>query len=354
VADSIDWVLVARYLNHSCTAEERRAVMAWAAQDPANARGLDEARRVWEATGELPDSWDVVRGWLALEERLDAIDAGRTAGATAAPRRGRPAHAIRVLRTRGTHALLAAAAAIVVAVGVTVTSLRLRAPLAVAGREYATAAGEQLNVTLIDGTRVALAPESRLRVPAAYGRATREVALDGEAFFRVVHDSARPFHVRARGADARDVGTAFDVRAYGSDSAVEVAVAEGRVAVSAVATAGRQGVTSSLGAGDLATVTPAGHIGMVHEADLGPFVGWTDGELVFHETPLGDVVPVLERWYGVTIVVTDPALARRPIYATYTMQSMTDVLTQVTSTVGAHYTQQGRVIKIAPGLQATQ
>jgi ferric-dicitrate binding protein FerR (iron transport regulator) len=217
----------------------------------------------------------------------------------------------------------------------------------VAMREYATAAGERLNVTLVDGTQFALAPASRIRVPVTYGQVTRDVELEGEAFFRVVHDDARPFHVRARNADALDVGTAFDVRAYLGDTTVRLAVVEGRVAVRdtmrAVAGVG-------LGAGDLATVSGHGQIGTARNVDLAPYVGWTRGELVFRDTPLRDVVPVLERWYGVTIVVADPELASRPIYATYDMQSMTEVLTQVTATVGAHYTRRGKMITVDPGL----
>ena len=65
------------------------------------------------------------------------------------------------------------------------------------------------------------------------GGGTREVELEGEAYFAVVHDAARPFAVRAHGAVATDVGTAFDVRAYPEDAGARIAVTEGAVAVTA-------------------------------------------------------------------------------------------------------------------------
>ena len=88
-------------------------------------------------------------------------------------------------------------------------------------------------VTLRDGTRLVLWPASRLRIPSDFGLRTRSVELQGEAYFAVVHDASHPFVVTAHGVVTRDVGTAFDIRAYADDPGVRVAVAEGEVAVNA-------------------------------------------------------------------------------------------------------------------------
>ena len=82
--------------------------------------------------------------------------------------------------------------------------------------------------------RVTLNAGSRLRWRADYGARTREVQLEGEGYFEVRHDGARPFRVHAPGAVAEDLGTRFTVRAYPEGSGVEVAVAEGRVALRAL------------------------------------------------------------------------------------------------------------------------
>src|SRR5439155_9948621 len=67
-----------------------------------------------------------------------------------------------------------------------------RAP---AWREVSTAVGHRTVVPLRDGTQITLAPKSRLRYTADYGKADRDVYLDGEAYFQVTFDTRRPFRV---------------------------------------------------------------------------------------------------------------------------------------------------------------
>src|SRR5256885_1096045 len=58
---------------------------------------------------------------------------------------------------------------------------------------YVTAVRERSELRLPDGTRVRLAPASKLRVATDFGVERRDVYLDGEAYFEVVHDEMRPF-----------------------------------------------------------------------------------------------------------------------------------------------------------------
>src|SRR4029078_6001494 len=101
-----------------------------------------------------------------------------------------------------------------------------------AAKTFATANGQRDSVRLDDGTRVVLAPESRLTVAMGYGDKVREVELTGEAYFDVHHDAARPFVVHAGGADIRDLGTTFTVRST-ADQGVRVAVTSGSVSFAA-------------------------------------------------------------------------------------------------------------------------
>ncbi|MET4897809.1 FecR domain-containing protein [Sphingomonadaceae bacterium jetA1] len=77
-------------------------------------------------------------------------------------------------------------------------------------RTLATRAGEKAAVTLADGSSVRLDGATRVRIVySAGGRSARLLA--GQAFFDVRHDPSRPFVVHAGGADARVLGTAFDL-----------------------------------------------------------------------------------------------------------------------------------------------
>jgi transmembrane sensor len=341
----IDYASIARYLAGESNDAEIQAIEARVAADPEFELEVERIRVIWASgVGQQPDVEAALRrvmgaGVVSHDVRSSALATGRS------PSRRRVTSLVRAWGGSRWWTGVAAAAVVVASVGVVITSrARLTSGPSVAMREYLAAPGQRLNVTLSDGSQFALAPNSRVLVPVTYGIAGRQVELDGEAFFTVVHDAARPFQVRARNAEVTDVGTAFDVKAYAGDSAVGVAVAEGRVSLAA-----SLGTATALGIGDVAAVSSSGSIRTGHTRDLAPYIGWTRGELVFQDVPLRDVVPVLERWYGLTIVLTDSALGRRPIYATYAMQSMTEVLQLVTSTVGAEYTRRGQTIWIVPG-----
>src|SRR2546422_5475331 len=83
-------------------------------------------------------------------------------------------------------------------------------------------------IRLQDGTQVTIAPKSRVRYTADFGRAHRDLYLDGEAYFQVAPDSQRPLRVHTPRSVTEDLGTAFVVRAYGDQNATEVVVIEGR------------------------------------------------------------------------------------------------------------------------------
>ncbi|HWZ57328.1 MAG TPA: FecR domain-containing protein [Gemmatimonadaceae bacterium] len=357
----LDPALLDRYLTGAASPDDIAQIDAVCAAHPAVRDGLARLQAAMAAVADGPtfDGAELAARARAIRGQGEGGRRATRVTALGADDQMSRRHGLRLWSSGSGHAgamgswwaRAAIAAAIVVAIGtgVVIGSARRLGLSAGPVREYATAAGERLNVTLSDGTQFALAPTSRLRVPVAYGRSAREVVLEGEAFFRVVRDDARPFRVRAGGATTTDVGTAFDVRAYASDTAVQVAVAEGRVAFAATGAAESvQHTADLLAAGDVAVLTANGHIGRSHEADLAAYIGWTRGELMFRDAPLRDVVPVLARWYGVTITVADPALGRQLVRATFDMQSMTEVLTSVTSAVGAHYTQDGRAIRIVP------
>ena len=209
-------------------------------------------------------------------------------------------------------------------------------------REFATTTGSRGTVTLRDGTRVVLGPDTHLRVPADFGRGPRTVELDGEAFFAVMHDTRHPFAVHARGTTVRDVGTEFDVRGYGDDRGVRIVVAQGAVTVQPLAT---HQDAQSLWAGDEADVTARG-VAITHYADVAALTGWVQGHLVFEDTPLRDVVRDLDRTFNLTITIADSTLAGHQVSGSFDNESADQVLDAVTAVIGAQYDRAGRSIVI--------
>jgi transmembrane sensor len=339
--------LLARYLTGDCTEAEAREVERWVAENPTNRDRLEELRAVWQ-TRWPPADPDIEGMWAGLRRTM------RTDRQRSAELR----QAFRVEARRSWRSPVAAAAAVVLAVGGSLMLWRVSAHVpqssTPAMSQYLTPRGQRATFRLSDGTSLVLAAESRLRVPADYGRGAREVYLDGEALFDVVHDTARPFRVRAKHALAEDIGTRFDVRAYPEDSTVAVAVAEGAVALApaggptADRAAGRAAAELVLRRGEAGTLTRGGRVTTASGAVAAAYLSWAEGRLRFVRTPLGEAARTIGRWYDLDVRIEGVELASLPVTAEFGMQSADEVLRELALAVGARVSQSGRVVTLQP------
>src|SRR5919107_4622478 len=101
------------------------------------------------------------------------------------------------------------------------------------------------------------------------------MALEGEAYFDVVHDVKRPFTVHAGQMVAQDLGTRFTVRLYPEDAGARVVVREGRVAIGA----GRGRRTTVLAPGQQGRMGRDGAVAIT-AADTTAVFAWLTGRLV--------------------------------------------------------------------------
>jgi transmembrane sensor len=310
-------------------------VHAWAA-DPVHQAELDALQRAWSHSFPLEQRIDVDAAWRKLagamhagEESHDREIASelrlyRTIPDVRTPRaRSLGLTLNRVDRRRSVSARIAAMAAIAaVLVATSFGVVRVISgtwPLAaVAGghrsaaadwttQDFVAGTGQRALIDLADGTHIVLAPESRLHVSLPKGASgRRELTLDGEALFTVTHDTARPFVVHSRYGTTVDIGTSFAVRAY-KGSPYRVVVRDGHVAL------GTASGAPVLDAGDVAAAENDGTMHITHDPGAARLIDWTTGRLTFRHTRFADVVPQLERWYGVTIRIATPALRNRRI-----------------------------------------
>jgi ferric-dicitrate binding protein FerR (iron transport regulator) len=283
-------------------------VREWLAEDAEHALLLEDLRLIRRVTAErVPES---------------SVDAAWPKAVSALGARSRPVR-------RSLVAALAAAAAVIALIGGGAALLR-RAP---EWKEYTTAAAQRAVIRLRDGTQFTLAPRSRVRYPAGYGSAHRDVYLDGQAYFRVAKDERLPFRVHTPGIVTEDLGTAFLVNAYSEQTATEVVVSEGRVALrGADTTAGSRALV--LGARDLGRLDASGVATVRRDVAVERYLAWTRGVLAFDGAPLTDVVHTLERWYNVEIRLADSSLAGRRLTATFNNEPIDLVLNRIALTLG--------------------
>ena len=318
--------MLARYLQGECTSTEAAAVEQWIAADPTHAAEVAALRAAFDRVTD-----DAL--WHGIAERMAEPPVRELR-----PRTSAPPHRISRPYIGLAAALVLAAAGLVVA---------QRANWFVSTqpfRDFVSAAGSRVTVTMRDGTQVVLGPLSRLRVPADFGSTTRTVTLDGEALFTVVHDAEHPFTVQTSRTTIRDVGTTFVVHAYGDDASDRIAVSEGEVALPGV----------SLQARDVAVVDTKGHIDVERNADVGPYVGWIQGTLIFRRTPLRDAAKDVARVYDLDIRIADSTLAGALVTGSFGGQTAEAVLSAMTYVVGAHFERTGRTVVIRRGVVPTQ
>ena len=344
MADPYDWDALARYVTGESTPAEQREVEAWLAARPEREQLVSALR---ESIGALAVTVD---DDIDVEAALRKVHARMNEPATVVAPRASPARmpsvdrfarsAPRASRWRVIGPLAAAAAVLVVALGVwNRRAPGTTAPVA-AAMTYATTVGERDSVRLADGSRVVLGPSSRLDVAPGYGASAREVELHGEGYFSVVHDAAHPFTVRAGGATIVDVGTTFTVR-DDAGTRVRVAVTSGSVRVSRGASTD-SGVV--LAAGDAVTLDGSMPASVARGAVSGDDTAFTRGALVLRDAPLSQVAIELRRWYGIELRVSDSAMARRRLTATFAGESPEEAMAIIGAALGARVERRGDTV----------
>lgn len=178
---------------------------------------------------------------------------------------------------------------------------------AVEQASYRTAVGGLQDVQLADGSQITLSSDSRVLV--TYSRAERRIDLQqGEAFFKVAKDAARPFVVSSGNHRAIAVGTRYDVRR--DDADLRVVVTQGVVRLETDGSdGGRRRPTTLLPAGSIALANDMGVVvrsDSVQQAE--ELLNWRSGFISFHDTPLASATAEFNRYNTRKIIIGDASI----------------------------------------------
>lgn len=173
--------------------------------------------------------------------------------------------------------------------------------------ELRTNPGMIAAVDLPDGSRVWLNSETTFRHPAEFTGATREVELDGEAYFSVQKDKKRFIVHTPHRVNAEVLGTEFNIEAYRNSGCVTTTLVSGSVRL------------AYRGAGDTeesVTMKPDERVVYdlqtkrveVSKPYIPTQVAWKDGIAVFRNTPFREVLHILSKRFNVEFIVKNPSL----------------------------------------------
>jgi len=166
--------------------------------------------------------------------------------------------------------------------------------------------GQMSEITLYDGTHVWLNSGTKLKYPRNFGEETREVKIEGEAFFKV-ESGEKPFRVEIKENTIEVLGTSFSAIAYAEDNFSQVTLIKGSVLI------------KDKSGNQLAQMKPRQQINIPEDpnseatlkvVDTRFYESWIEGMIQFDDERLSDVARRLERWYNVEINFTCPEASK--------------------------------------------
>jgi ferric-dicitrate binding protein FerR (iron transport regulator) len=205
--------------------------------------------------------------------------------------------------------------------------------------------GERRSFRLPDGSKVMLNAGSTMQIDENFNTKTRELSLEGEAFFDVAHDASRPFIIHTHKMDIKVLGTIFNVRAYPGDKTTETSLIKGSVEITLREKATRKvllrpnekivlpNLTDPANTKNAATTGNNEQdfkiTGLTYNKNdyVVTEVSWTQNRLAFSNCSFETIAKDLERWYNVSIRFTNEEVKQYRFTATFDQKNIEQVLT---------------------------
>ena len=201
--------------------------------------------------------------------------------------------------------------------------------------------GKRFELILSDGTSVQLNSGTSLKFPIQFIKGeSRQVFLDGEAYFDVTKDPKHPFLVRSGDMNIKVLGTKFNVTSYKKDNKTYTVLVEGKVAASD--DLNKEEVILKPGE----RVYFQGKELKTEPVNVRKYIAWVSGELMFTDDSFAVIANKLERKYNVRIINHYEELNDIVITATFKEENIEQVLKIFQTYKPFNYTINNRVITI--------
>ncbi len=164
-----------------------------------------------------------------------------------------------------------------------------------------TTSGERKEIILPDGSKVWLNSGSLLIYPDAFVGKERNVYLSGEGFFMISPDKKHPFYVHTADVTLKVLGTSFNISCYPDEKLTETTLMSGSVEVSVPSEPGEPFCLSP--DQQLVYDQSSGEV-RISKVNSEEFRSWTDGEILIYDKSLEETARILEKTYGIKIIIT--------------------------------------------------
>ncbi len=268
-------MIIAKKLSGEASEEDMRALNDWLAADGENKAEYDQVTQLWNDADTLlkGTDFDSTAAWSKVSARTVAVP---------------PAKRSIVFPAWGKYAIAAAALLLL--------GIFLFKPYAGGERlEMVIADAGNKEVVLPDQSHVTLRKGSKLRYPKAFASATRNVTLEGEAFFEVTRNEQQPFVIDAQSVSVKVLGTSFNVKCDASSA--KVTVATGKVQMAMLRNPSEYIVLTR---GEYGTLADSKLTERISTDDN--YMFWKTGVLQYENKPLRAIADELSYYYQTTLV----------------------------------------------------
>ncbi|NLR78822.1 FecR family protein [Chitinophaga eiseniae] len=320
--------LIARFLSGNIPGDAQEILEQWINESPANQAYFLQLRDAWQMTAR-PGNYDTRAAWDSVQQNM---------GLTPVVQVSKWKNYLRIAASYTLPFLIGGG--LVYAWSVSRKNDNNNAIVTVISPKGATT-----KIELSDGTEVWLNAGSKLQYAPSYNLRSREVKLEGEAFFKVHTNAQKPFTVKASDLRILALGTSFNVKAYPEDKMVVTTLVDGEVKIDGSNTKMPFGImmkphqhvvynktiSTNKGEqqkkinnpGDSTTATP---IESLDVKDTEIYTAWKDGNWMVAAQTLDELVITMERRFNVKVVFKDQELKDYRFSGTFRQETLEQVL----------------------------
>lgn len=203
--------------------------------------------------------------------------------------------------------------------------------------------GGEFKIVLEDSTEVWLNSESQLIYPEKFSEKERRVIVKGEAYFKVAHESNRPFRVETDRQLVTVHGTQFNVKSYDEDKKVTTTLVEGSISLSKKNGSGEV----MLSPGYQSLFDKQSTTTKVQPVNAEMVTSWRLGKFVFENQTLEEIMQELSRWYSFNYEFANADLRQIEFMGSIPRNSkFATVLTILEKSGGIHFKMKGSQLLI--------